>query len=658
MKKLSLLIALAMLFAFVGSATAENVQYQEAPMLAEQVAAGTLPALEDRLPETPKLTNEILDEYLTMEIGSYGGTLRLISPDVNWDPDAFIGMNEAFLTMRSANSGELTPNIVESYETNEDNTVFTFKLRKGMKWSDGMPVTVDDVAFTIDNFVFNEELTPVIAAWMRDGGTSAGDPFTFEAIDDYTFTLAFKQSYGGFAVHLSVGGWKGYTELLKPAHYLRKFHIAYAEEEHGSLEGYYEFIKPFAEILGYDDPTAEGVWMYVFNGIDMTNWELTDPNDALTTVKFPGLVESNFPVLFGWMMESYENNLTTWVRNPYYFKVDAAGNQLPYIDRITSSYVESIDIQQLDYVSGKADFGRENATLDNISLYRESKDTANITAYVTPMHVVPTDILINQTYGLNSDGTVKEDADSQAWQEVITDVRFRQALMYAVDAEEILDAVYSDLGEVTTSYMCTGDIDMANQLLDEMGMLDIDGDGYRETPSGLKFQWQIWNANEATDIIPVVELVVDFWSEIGLKANGYTTDSSLLSTSQGANEVPMRVMWTTTTALWYYDTGWSIESWAPLWNAWRNSAEGALEPPQEVKDFLALGESLFTVDPATAVAEVLPEMDAWMSEHLFIIQPLMNVEQCLIINSDIGNVPTGGAGIGWNFAFEQFYYEQ
>ena len=335
-----------------------------------------------------------------------------------------------------------------------------------------------------------------------------------------------------------------------------------------------------------------------------------------------------------------------------------AGNQLPYIDQITSTYVESIDIQQLEYVSGKADFGRENATLDNISLYREAKDTANITAYVTPMHVIPTDILVNQTYGLNSDGTVKDDPDSQAWQEVVNDVRFRQALMYAVDAQEILDAVYSDLGEVNPSYECTGDVDKANALLDEMGMKDLDGDGYRETPSGKAFQWQIWNANEATDIIPVVELVVDFWAQVGLHAVGYTTDGSLLSTSQGANEIPMRVMWTTTVALWYYDAYWSVGTWAPLWNAWRTDAEGGLEPPQEVKDFFALGESLFTVDPATAVAEVVPQMDDWMSAHLYIIQPLVNVEQCLIINSDIGNVPTGGAGIGWNFSFEQFYYKQ
>ena len=60
-----------------------------------------------------------------------------------------------------------------------------------------------------------------------------------------------------------------------------------------------------------------------------------------------------------------------------------------------------------------------------------------------------------------------------------------------------------------------------NALLDEMGMFDIDGDGYRESPSGLPFSFQIWNSAEANDIVPVTELYVEFWSEIGIKAEDF-----------------------------------------------------------------------------------------------------------------------------------------
>ena len=79
--------------------------------------------------------------------------------------------------------------------------------------------------------------------------------------------------------------------------------------------------------------------------------------------------------------------------------------------------------------------------------------------------------------------------------------------MKAIDASEIIDSVYSGFAEPNPYYDCSGDVDGANALLDEMGMKDIDNDGFRETPSGLKLQWQIWNAAEGSDIIPVEELL-------------------------------------------------------------------------------------------------------------------------------------------------------
>ncbi len=664
MKKLSWLLALAMLVSVMSFTASAEGTYSQSPLLDEAVASGTLPAVEERLPETPKIADEILPEYLDYESGNYGGTLRLVTSVVNWDADGFVGNNEALLTMESTASDVITPNIVESYSANEDNSVFTFTLRKGLKWSDGTEVTMADFEFAINSFVFNEELTPVVGAWMRDGGRADGQPFTFTVVDDTTFTLAFNESYGGFPVHLSIAGWKGYTELLKPAHFLKQFHPDYAEEIHGSLDAYYEFIKPFAAQMGYDDPTADLVWTYVFNQADMTNWELTDPNDALTSVFFAGLIDQNFPVLYPWVMQNSDGGVTTWERNPYYHKVDADGQQLPYVDYVTSTLVEDMEMVQLKYMTGEADFGRESATIDNISLYRENEATAGITAYVTRMHVNPTDVSINVNYGLNVDGSVKEDADSQAWQEVVNDVRFRQALMKAIDAEEILDAVYSGFGEVNPSYDCSYDIEGANALLDEMGMVDVDGDGYRETPSGKPLQWQIWNYAEANDIIPVCELLVEFWSEIGLKATTYTTESTLLSTSQEANEIPMRVAWVHSTQLWHYKD-WFTGSWAPLYQDWVDKGglsgdlEGSTEflaPPQDYQDFRLMIDSLMTVNPEAAVNEVLPQLNTWMSEHLYIIEPLINVQQCVIINSDIGNVPSDGVGISWNFSMEQFFY--
>ncbi len=662
MKKLSWLLVLAMLISMMSFTASAEGTYTQAPMLDARVEAGELPPVEERLPEVPKIVDEVSAEYLDFECGNYGGTIRLTTQVVNWDADGFVGNTEALMTMESVNSGIVTPNIVQDCQVNEDNTEFTFTLRKGLKWSDGTPVTMEDFKFGIENFIFNEELTPIVAAYMRDGGTSEGNPFVFEVIDDETFKLTFGSPYGGFLTHISITGWKGYSDILKPAHYLKPFHIDFAEECHGSLDAYYEFIAPFGAVMGYDDVKEEGVWCYIFHQVDMTNWELTDPNDALTSVYFEGLIESDFPHMYPWIMIKFENGITTFERNPYYFKVDTDGQQLPYVDYLTSTLVEDMEMVQFTYMSGEADFGRESATIDNISLYRENEATAGIKAYVTPQHVNPTSLFINGTYGLNPDGTVKDDDASKAWQEVVNDPRFRKALMISIDAEEIIDTVYNGFAETNPWFPCTHDIDGANALLDEMGMLDIDGDGYRETPSGLPFQWQIWNANDASDIIPVSELYVEFWGEIGLKASVYTTESSLLSTSQNSNEVPMRVIWFHSNALWNnLDFGLNDR----LWNIWidKGGLSGIeldpaeyLEPSEEYKQARLMMQSLMTVTPDEAVNTVLPQIMDLLAANLWTIEPLANVQQCVLMNADLANVPSGGVGISWNFAMEQYFY--
>ena len=151
MKKLSWLLVLAMVLLplCAVTATAEGT-YTQAPMFDALVESGELPPVEERLPENPCVLKEFLDEYLEPEVGNYGGTLRFVTNGVNWDADVFVGASEGLLTMQSSNSDVIDPNVVEAYEVNEDNTVFTFTLRKGLKWSDGEEVTMEDFRFAIE----------------------------------------------------------------------------------------------------------------------------------------------------------------------------------------------------------------------------------------------------------------------------------------------------------------------------------------------------------------------------------------------------------------------------------------------------------------------------------------------------------------------------
>ncbi|MDD2637268.1 MAG: ABC transporter substrate-binding protein, partial [Bacteroidales bacterium] len=545
---------------------------------------------------------------------------------------------------------------------------YTFKLRKGLKWSDGAEVTMDDYRFAFEDCVFNAELTPVVDSYLRAGGKSTGEPLTFEAVDDETFKISFAEKYGGFLAHLSVAGWKGYASYLKPAHFLKQFHKDYAVECHGSLDAYYEFLKPYAEAMGYSDVAEEGVWAKIFAQIDCVAGEMTNSSVMLTSKMYAAAgMTQDFPVLYPWTLTSDENNVVTWTRNPYYFKVDAAGQQLPYCDYVTSTLYENQEMLQMQIISGSIDYLRESATINNVTLYLENEESAGIKVHFYSLNNTPTDCMINMNYGLNTDGTVKDDEQSQAWQEVIGDKRFREALACAIDVDEIIEAVYTGFAEPDREYTALYNYDpaYANGLLDEMGMLDADGDGYRETPSGKKLQWMIFNADDASDIIPVCELLVEYWNtELGLNVTATTTESSLLATSVSANEIPMRVMWAPIDITWF-NLNWGQNTFGPLWDTWYkngglNAAEGTdvggIEPSAEVKEFYTLLEAVMTGSPAEAVETVLPALHALVAENLWVLIPLQNVQQSVIASAKLHNIPVGGVGIAGNFVAELFFY--
>jgi peptide/nickel transport system substrate-binding protein len=668
MKKLSMGLALLLIVSMLSGTVISYAEaaYSESPILNALVEAGTLPTVDERLPSEPKLIREVLPEYLDYEIGNYGGTLISGTTAVNWNSDVFVGCNEALLSMSSTNSDEIIGNILKRYEYNEDNTEFTFYLREGLRWSDGEPVSMEDFEFTYNNFIMNSELTPIISANMRAGGKASGTPMTFERLDDWSFKIGFNSSYGGFLVYLSIKGWAGYTDMLKPAHYLKQFHKDYAEENHGSLEAYYEFIRPFADNLGYDDPSAEGVWVYVFNQLDMTNWELTNPTAALTSVTFDGLIEQNFPVLYPWVMQDSSSTIMNWVRNPYYFKVDEAGQQLPYFDYVQSKYVENAEAKLLDAISGNITISEQFFT--DYSLLLENAPENDYTVHVRRFHNTVPAIMLNATYGLNTDGSIKDNDAAKAWQDVIIDARFRQALASAIDADEVNDVICLGMASANDLYNCVYDIEGANALLDEMGMIDLDKDGFRETPSGLPFNVQVWNTGAYEDYINAGELYVEYWREIGLNINVYTTEASLFETSTDANEIPMYIFLCHGSELWHY-LDWGFGRWDVLWNTWVNagglsgditadSADAYLEPTEEYKNLRLLVQQLMTDDPVTAVNEVLPLIAQQVADEAYVIIPILDQSAILVADSNISNIPEGLQFTCWSsfeFLFDRSF---
>lgn len=581
----------------------------------------------ERLPKEPKITNEYPAKHLKdgkLEIGEYGGIIRMINPDPDWNPDIFLMLNEPLLNTPGAVGEEVTPNILKDFEISSDNKVFTFTLREGLKWSDGQPVTTEDVAFTWEDVLMNEELTLVFPSWLRSGAESTGEPAKFEVIDDYTFKLSFTTAYGRFPIQLALTGWRGYTDLLKPKHYLKQFHPKYANAE--------ELEKKIEEA-----EFEKGEWWNLFNQEDVTNWELTR-SDSI-----------GFPMLYPWIMSKTTATTTEYERNPYYFKIDEEGNQLPYIDKIRGELVQNVEMGTNKVMAGEVDFMREDTALNNMPLYMENAEAGGYAAPLLNMHVDTTCIFLNQT---NED---------PVWREVVGDVRFRKALNMAIDREEIIDAIYFGFAELPKLVPSEFNKEEAMKILDEMGLDKKDKNGFRLGPDGKVFEIPFEIAAHAADIVPVTELVVEMWNDIGIKTTMKTLDASLHGSRNAANELKAYVLWNEQP--FWRSGGWLSFAPGGVWEKWWNSQgekeQKGEEPPAYAKRLYELRDLVMTVYPSTPEdIKIYEEIYKIHYDNIYMMTIAEKGKQPLIVNAKMGNIPIDGTAVAVDLGGETLYYKK
>jgi len=595
----------------------EIAEFHQSPMLDDM----DLPDIMDRLPKEPKIPNEMPPENLQFEIGKYGGTLNTVAQSPTWDPDFFVMSNEPLLNTPGILGEEVTGNVLKDYEVSADEKEFTFYMREGLRWSDGEPVTTEDVRFAIEDFQFNKELVPILPAWLHSGGNVEGTPLKLEVVDDFTFKISFDEPNGGFPISLAIQSWRGYGDLLKPAHYLKQFHKEYADEA--------ELKKLIAEHKFEED--QEVSWVNLFNYMDITEREMSHPNAV------------GFPVLYPWKLKEMTKTHGIYERNPYYFKVDASGNQLPYIDMVKSAIVQDIEMTGLKIIAGEVDFNREATALSKMPVYRENAEKGGYEALLANMHVTPTDIFLNLTY------------DNDVWRKVVRDVRFRKALNYAIDRAEIIDTLYYGFADPSTITDSTLDLDKANALLDEMGM-EKGPDGFRKGPDGKRFTIPFEVQAAAPDIVPLAELLTEMWKEIGIHVTVKTLDSALWGTRNAANELQATIIWTHTPL--YYMQDWGQGLWGNLWNTWWNSGgKKGEEPPEDVKEFYSLMNKMNVSSPEEAV-KIMETLKEKMKENIYYFVHIEHVKQPLIVNAKLGNITDKGTAISINFAGEQMFFRE
>ncbi|SHH18297.1 ABC transporter substrate-binding protein [Cognatishimia maritima] len=615
-----------------GMAMAEG--FKEAPALAEMVAAGKLPSVEERLPSEP-MVMEVLDS-----IGEYGGTLRRAILGGGDQHNMVRLISNENLVRWSADWSEVKTNIAESYEASADATTYTFKLREGMKWSDGAPFTADDIMFW--NEVFNDKrLTPV----QHSNFVGASGPVQVTKIDDYTVEFKFGEPNGLFLQNMAYGF--GYYVVNYPAHYLKQFHIDH---------------NPDIQALVDAEPAATD-WISLFNlkaGPMHTPlfWQNADR-----------------PTLHPWhIVEGYgSTERMVAERNPYYWKVDAEGQQLPYIDRVTWDQVEDPESILLKAFNGEIDYmARHIGRSSNLAALTDNKDRGQYGFY--QVADIPANVAILM-FNLNNPDPIKN--------EIVNNIDFRKAVSHAVDRQEIIDLVY--LGDGTPAQTAPHkvapfyqekwvkqftefDPDKANELLDSIGLDKRDSDGYRLGPDGERFTLVFLVADVFGLQYPdVMELVAEYASNVGLDFQVRSSDRGRLQeiTASGEHDA---YIWNCgggqvdayTNPYCYVPVGTAVH-WAPKWVAWGVGAADGIEPPEHIKKLFETYEGVTTTaDPEKQLA-ALNDLIEQATSQLLTVGLVQSDGAFGIARNNLRNYPDPMpiAGQLWTPApyTAQFYFE-
>ncbi|MEM7111430.1 MAG: ABC transporter substrate-binding protein [Chloroflexota bacterium] len=435
----------------------EGSEFGEAPMLAEMVAAGDLPSVEERLP----VSDDIQVVQTVDGVGEYGGTWH----NVSWEesvPNIKMILYDGPVRWNREYTG-YEPGLAKSFEVSDDGMQITWNFREGVKWSDGAPFTMDDMRFWWEDLATNDDYKVVQVPWW--GFNSDGSPMSVEFPDDYTMIMTWDKPQYITTFIVAQGFWE-WEPLMKPRHFLEQFHPTYnSEATYEDLE----FNSKFAQQEGH-------------------------------------------PCLMAWCIESVTpGERTTFVRNAYYWKVDEAGNQLPYIDRLDIAIIPDEEVRVLEASQGKYEASfRATTDPNNFPFLAEQAEAGNYQLWQGSVNGAggwPA-WLVNQNYPGTKEDATEVDAEIGM---ILRDKNFRQGISHAMDRQRLIDVAWGGIGEAkqgtispqawhfasdegravfdewAASY-AEYNVDLANELLDASGLVDADGDGIRDLPSGEPFQ--------------------------------------------------------------------------------------------------------------------------------------------------------------------------
>ncbi len=451
-------------------------EFSENPLFAEMVKAGQLPPVEERLPEEIKVVQG------PDGIGEYGGRQRITS--TGGGPS-----NRMYWDKKNANEIEHLPH-VGFYEISDDGRVYTFRNRKGLNWSDGTPMTMEDIRFAWEDVNLNKTLHETPQTQWIDSVT--GEIIKFAIIDDDKWTLTWDTpDFTLMEGEVRPGSrcTSFYFCFYAPAHYMKQFH-----EDHADAD------KLKAIIQEYE----AGDWLRLWGVV----------NNHGTHVEMP--------VMGPFVLTSQSDTLSTWRTNPFFFEVDPEGNQLPYLDGVDSLRVESREVGVFRSMAGETDLHGRDFRLEELPLYRSNMGRGDFNIKLWPLPG-PGDM------GMIICQTCNQDPETGKW---MRSIDFRNALSLAMDRNSINDTVFLGLGveknwvpHPSTPYYPGDDAafhnteydpDKANEILDGLGLTERDAEGFRLRSDGSGERLSFLNLAELNNGDKAAELMVDYFAQVGI----------------------------------------------------------------------------------------------------------------------------------------------
>ncbi|MGF1520674.1 MAG: ABC transporter substrate-binding protein [Nodosilinea sp.] len=314
---------------------------------------------------------------------------KTFNPILSQESPNIFGFTFEGLTTTDGVTGETVPALAESWEIEDEGKILIFTLRDGLRWSDGEPLTVDDVLFTYD-VLFN----PDIPTNSRDGfriGTEGRFP-EVSKLDERRVQFTLPEPFAPMLQNTALN--------IIPAHILQ----------------------PSVENLD-----GQG------NPVFLSTWGTNTP---------PSQIVGNGPFR---LVQYVSGERLVFERNPYYWQQDEAGTPQPYIDQIVWQIVSSTDTAFFQFRSGGLD--SVGVQPDFFSLLKREEERGNFTIYNGGPGLGTNFVAFNLNRA-SRNGRPLVDPIKSAW---FNSVAFRQAVSYGIDRETMVNNIFQGLGEPQTS---------------------------------------------------------------------------------------------------------------------------------------------------------------------------------------------------------------